>query len=1132
MIFISLLLYMFSYSNNVDFQSARNQFLNDIKDYNFSTNAYIQEATKYRNIKMSEEYRKRIVKLEKELVKGNKEVLSTVDLYKGKNKDRILLDDVLLMRLAQLEFEKANFEYNESSNKVNSTVIMPNYAKCIEYTTQLLRQYPESTLADSAEYMIAYIYEEQAEFKKAEAIYSYFLKKYPVSKYFDEVQWRLAELQFESDNIKEARRNYLALAKRENSKFEFKALYKLGASLFETGLFSWSSKMFVRLYDRLKDDTASSAERSTLYDETLEYIGLLQRKGVALKLDPEIEALSAKKIQTIFARHGLWKESEKVISEYVEKYPNSKYLPEMYSRWISLYDDRKLLDKAEEIRNEYFAKLLDNKNWWLANRNNYQQRFIAEEEIEVNLVSSARYLVSKKRWDLAIARYKSFLDKYPFDPKSIDVRVELAEIYYTQSKYKIAYETLEEMPVIEMSKSQSDNYYFVKLSSYYAMNIKNTSQEISSTMAFLASQLLHNVQNLDRAASIIKPVAEYFSARRSYKQAADILMQYPYNRIEYSTKSIINLLDSHITIDKKGNEAKEVERLQQAKLDISMRKILNLRKFVSKSFLVTYDDLSYYLSVSDLEKFEQVPMQKTAAVDKEVYNLLKAQLLRGKGKFVASNALLSEVQSKSLSDYRNFLSAKNLYDLVDFSGCADLVTSIRSKNFKSDYPEYYKLRYDLALITAGPVAANLASIQLAKAINSDIPIVDHMFRLPSNERLKYLSSTNKNIRGSFLEAYHSKKLCSGTSECSYVTWFKTKDKGSIAGVVVDALIQSTDARWLLAVISDITERNISSDKTALNTKIKEWLQQNQFRFSVASNYKLIDMLNSWGIKTKDIVLPWDIAMYEWLEWQGLPATTGELQILLQEEKYTELENKLILNSQRKTFDSGINLLRFYLFTQNKIKAQEAFGDLTEYMDSEAYSAMSYILGFSEAGNQFESDDNAMITAARAKLSVENGNTREAIKLLSNAIKQNPNETIYYYGLLQSLLLIRDYTAASVVVKKALLNTNSSFASIADTVLNGVTYNKSGLLSIDSLAENLVTGVDVKIPVAAMTTYLALAKSWLTGSDANVQATTDDFEGLSYMYSATTNKKIDTLKSTYFSKSLDKIQRNIASEVEK
>ncbi|MCB0347478.1 MAG: tetratricopeptide repeat protein [Bdellovibrionales bacterium] len=1133
MMFILALLPLIGFSLDVDIQSARQQFLKDVEDYNFSVDIYVQEATKYRNIKMNEEYRQRITNLEKELIKGNKEVLKTVDSYKAKNKDQILLDDVLLMRLAQLEFEKANFDYNESVTKVNSKLVSPNYTKCLEYTTQLLRQYPESTLADSAEYLIAYIYEEQADFKKADAIYSYFLKKYPVSKYYDEVQWRLAELQFESDNIKEARRNYLALAKRENSKFEFKALYKLGATLFETGLFSWSSKMFVRLYDRLKNDTVSSAERSTLFDETLEYIGLLERKGVALKLDPEIEALSAKKIQQIFARHGLWSESEKVIKDYIAKYPNSKYLPEMYSRWIDIYQQRKLIDNAEDIRTEYFSKLLDDKSWWLENKDNYQERFLAEEQIEVNLVASARYLVSKKRYDLAINRYKSFLDKYPYDPKSVDARVELAEIYYLQKKYSLAYTTVEEMPEIEMSKAQKDNYYFIKLSSYYAANLQRKSKEINTTMSFLTAQYLNNVQNLDRAASIVKPVAEYFSSKKLYAEANDILAKYPYDRIEYSTKTITDLLDAHLKIDRRGNQSRENERLQQTKLDVSLRKMFNLRPFVSKIFRNTYEDLAYYLSVSDIDGFESVQLPNNMTLeDQDVQYIMKAQLYRGMGKFVESNQILADVSTQNLKNYSNFINAKNLYDMVDFAGCAALLAGIKSKNFKAEYPEYYKLRYDLAWITSGPEAASSSSILLAKTLQSDIPVVDHMFRLPVSKRKDYLNSASKGIKGAFVEAYKSKKPCSGTVECTYVTWIKSKSKAGILNDVVDALVQSSDPRWLLGVVADMGADSKLTTNSSVNSKIKEWMQLNQFRFSVAGTYKLTDLLSKWNIRSKDVVIPWDVAMHEWINWQGLASTTGELQILLQEEKYTDLENKLVSLNQRKGLDTGLNLLKYYLFTQNKEKAKQVFDGLHDYIEPNAYGAMSYMFGFSNDYMPSEDSDNSFVIAAKAKQYLSENKIRDSLKLLSSAIQTNPNDKIYYYGLMQSLLLIRDYTAASVVIKRLQRNTGSAFASISDYILNAGSYTKTGIISIDKMADAIANGAEVDIPVNHLSLYVKLARAWLNSTDTDVKNVDSGFDGLTFMYSAISKQKVDSLNNAYFIKSLDKVQRDVASEVEK
>jgi TolA-binding protein/virulence-associated protein VapD len=1122
------------FATDVDYQSARRSYLKDVADYKESVDHYIAEATKYRNIKMNEEYRLKIVTLEKQLTAGNKDVLNTVNLYQKDNKDIVLLDDVLLMRLAQLEFERSNFEYNESAAKVNAATVEPNYSKSLEYATRLLRQYPNSSLADSAEYLIAYIYEEQADFKKAQAIYSYFLKKYPVSQYYDEVQWRLAELQFEEGEVKEARRNYLELAKRENSKFEFKALYKLGASLFETGLFDWSSKMFVRLYDRLKDDTVSSAERSTLYDETLEYLGLLQRKGVKIQMTAEVEALSAKKIQTIFLRHGLWKESEKVINDYITKYPNSKYTPDMYARWIALYEEKRQLDKAEEIRNKYLNKFIDSKEWWLANKDNFQERFFAEEQLEVNLISSARYLASIKKWDTATQRFNAFLTQYPFDPKSIDVRIELAEIYYSQQKYNSAYTTLESAPNIEMTDSQKDGFHFMRLSSYYAMNLNKSSEKIVTTMAQLANDYLNSVKNLDRAANIIKPVAEYLSNNRLGTSSLEILAKFPYEKIEYSTKSVVDLLESHIRIDKKWNQARDIASLQQKKIEVSLRKIFNLRSYTSKSFRDTYDNLVYYLSNADQDGFEAVngSVYIKTTTDKDVYSLLQAQLLRSYGKYVESNEILDTVTEPSLGDFTQLIRAKNLYDLVDFVGCSKAVASIKTGAFKAEYPEYYKLTYDLNWITQGAKAASNSSILLAKNLKDESPIVDHLFKLPTELRLSYLKQVDKSIKGPLLDAVRSKKTCSGTVECTFATWLNSKNKESIADELITALLPQQDSRWLLAVSKDITDNHpdILLNNT-ISTKLRDWLQQNQLRFSVSSNYKLMDMLAKWKIATKNVVIPWDMAIYEWIDWQGSPAAIAEMQILLQEEKYTELENKLLMMHQRKTADSGMNLLKYYLFVQDKAKSEKTFSDLKDFVETSVYLAMAYVFGFSETAPAASDVDHPFVTVAAAKNYIEQNKVRDAIKKLSAAIKTNPGEEIYYYSLLQAMMYINDEVASAAVIKKAIRNSGSTFAKIVETILEGSTSSKTNIASIDKTISNLISNSENEIQIASFKKYLELARAWLANTKSTLTVE-NAFNGLLFLAAAGNSANDAQINDKFYTKTLNQIQRGVASEERK
>ncbi len=548
-------------------QSAREHYYTHHQDYVNEAQQTLVKWRSLRGILINEKFQTSISDLEKKLIQANKEIIQVVEKEQKKSYDRIYLDDATLMRLAQLYFERSNNQLTSKMNRYNAKMKdylagkinkapklpEPNYKDSLNTASRLLRSFPNSPFADQAEYLLSYIYEETGEFSKAKAIYEFFLKRYPYSKFRDEVSWRLAELKFEFGQTKDARKIYLELSKKLGSRFELKSLYKLGASLYQDKLYKWSAKMFRRLFTRLENSLLIGKEAQTLYDESLEYLGLLQEKGVDIKLAPEIKAKAAKKLIQVLERNNRFEESRKLAFRFIQKNPMSPFVPEFYALAIeSLVQDAKLRE-AEKARQLLFQSFFTSKAWWKKNKNNFQSYFAAQDLLEKQILESARYKAdlfyqkkNKRQFAMAESHYRKFLKEYFYSPRANEGRYELGLLYYFNNNYKLANQYLLQALEIETKPQVRDEISYSFLLSVLKENqISLASQsnlrELREKDGKLASQkelagkakifenaaqiYLKNSKNSFRMAQVTYRLAQLYFVHNQFQAAEDIINQ-------------------------------------------------------------------------------------------------------------------------------------------------------------------------------------------------------------------------------------------------------------------------------------------------------------------------------------------------------------------------------------------------------------------------------------------------------------------------------------------------------------------------------------------------------------------------------------------------------------------------------
>tara|TARA_B100001248_G_C27399272_1_gene468562 strand:+ start:7027 stop:10377 length:3351 start_codon:yes stop_codon:yes gene_type:complete len=996
-----------------DLERARQTFYNDAKAYQSVSDNYLQYFTRYRRLRYNDEYLSRVKNLDEYFNKGNQVLLGAVEQFQSKKNENLLLDDELLIRLAQMEFVRANYEAAEKMES-SSEIIYPDYSKAVKYAKRLLSSYPESNLVDSAEYLIAYTHEEVGDFQKAEKIYQEFIKKYPYSKFYDEVLWRLSELEFERGEIKKSRKGYLQLSKKVNSKFEFKALYKLGATLYESGFYDWSSKMFLRLYERLEGNYANDSERITLYEETLEYLGLLERKGVDLKLLPEVRAESTKRVVRAFERHGLFKAVSNTIRDYIKENPMSASVPEFYQMWVDFHNSLGEVKVAQAIREEYLDFASTNMKWWRNNSENYEATFLAEDLLEKNLVDSAKYLV-KKGDEKSINKAKGYYEKYLLDyglGRSADpVRLDLARLYFNEGQYARAISTLESIPYVEDYNLSYDSIYYLRTLSYIR-----------------ASEAKNSYTNED----LLDSVYQYVKWTKNYNQSASLLLNTEelirtngsedyynhYSKIDYQS---INVGSGFIiaAFEKMMKYGKE---LQVEGLDSTLASRLKLRKYIDiKDHLRQYElqIVNEYIRSGFISDAMKV-LEKLPENDESTY--LKAYVLNMQNDFATSNLLLQSINNKIIADEINMLQAKNHFRIFDFAKAKEYLQKL-SKDFRKDYLESYYLRYKVAVLerhykTAWRNAVHIYENTQDIAFASEVAEHLHAYNMLNDSWLERFKEV-KEVR-----AFYDGEVCERqNAPCLY-----KQSLESIAASNIEGLVYSLSGLYDIKAYSAINKvyfelsRNKNLSSFVQNPMFAKFYNDKKIAINLNSPYYYASqVLHAYFNRyNREFLVPWDLALSYLIDWEYTVPNVRVASLLCAEGFIKKCKEEI-----EKTPNS-INHLKYSLIALDSTEASKWL-DKLKLKDQ----AIAYMLGKSD---RFIASDDFISQLANVKSLINSNKSSKAFQQGLKLIKNNPKSHYAYIMLMKSALMLKDYPTFDFVLRTMTKNLDDDWSKLTTALL--------------------------------------------------------------------------------------------------
>ncbi|MCC6278091.1 MAG: tetratricopeptide repeat protein [Oligoflexia bacterium] len=702
-----------------ELRRAESEYRDEAQDYVETISDNIESLRAWRQKLLKERFDRRLTKIEEVLSSSNNDVRKQIEEYVAYNGIESL-DDSLMMRMAQLHYERALFDQSNlmkqyekdmaafQKGKRKDPPLLPNpkFEKVIYYSAELIRKYPNSPLSDRAHYLLGYCLFDEGKNDKAAKVYERMIKVHPFSEYTVEARWRLAELYFDLGDYAKSVQQYKILADSESS-FKLKSIYKLGAVLFNLNKNEESAQIFLTLLKKTKEQTDElNPETVTLKQEALEYLGMLRARGAKFIVDLDTESEITEQLAQFFRRHQDEAGYRSTFQRFISQTPHFSKAPRYISQIIESFENEGQEAKAQEVRNKLIASYAPDSPYWEKNRKDVTAVVEAQDITEEQLLLSAEFYADQARrtkrqidYNAAIGFYKTFLARYPFSPLIARAHFELAELFYFSGQYaqaSSAYRQIIDGVYNDHYRRDAAYGYLLSESKLSSFQLEDNrpleparqkdgsllaAQSLSpSEAAFLqAAQIYINVEERGvRRQKVLYRAAEVFFRRNQFEKAraaSQLISEDPQSSL-VGFKAL-RLISTTYNLENNWEKLDESRRLLSSIGSISDDEIddhLNLMNGSNKELAMAAESETQGDRLDAAQNFEAFFVAHPKAEDADVALFRAAINYRRVGQIAASQRTISRLLTNfGNTAYRaraEFLRSANELTFLDFEAAA------------------------------------------------------------------------------------------------------------------------------------------------------------------------------------------------------------------------------------------------------------------------------------------------------------------------------------------------------------------------------------------------------------------------------------------------------------------------------
>ncbi len=350
-----------------------------------------------------------------------------------------------------------------------------NHRRSRELYQEVLQLYPDRPENEGILYQLARGYMEEGDWDSSNALLERISKKFPNGRFAHEAYFRLGEYYFEYGDRPKAIYYYRQVLKKDDYNFYDKALYKLGWALFQSREYEDAADKFIAFLERKgvrltpegKEEVKelSGVEGNMVWDSIKTLILVFDYMGGHSKIADyfkvrgiqSFEPYIYRRLGDIYLETGRFKEAADIYEAFVNTNRFHEDAPLFQSKIIEAYTRGNTFDLAHNSRVKLIDTYREDSLWFKSNRRSAQKR--ARDLVELNkpLVkhdmfqlakyrySTARLSKKEKDYAEAIIHLRRFIDNFPQEPESVELRsmlIELnfllAEIYFDMKDYNNA----------------------------------------------------------------------------------------------------------------------------------------------------------------------------------------------------------------------------------------------------------------------------------------------------------------------------------------------------------------------------------------------------------------------------------------------------------------------------------------------------------------------------------------------------------------------------------------------------------------------------------------------------------------------------------------------------------------------
>lgn len=439
-------------NDEIIYESYR-EYLKASQDYIATQKEASEQIRDWRKKRLAEIFNEKLDTTEQNLLLSNSNLIEEFNKFLKEN-GVDSLDDVLLIRLSQLYFEKANLEFNQKMKKNqerggSGEIPVPDYKKAILFSKLFLAKFPSSVIGDKAYYLLGFASEEMGKPQEAVPYYEGLLKRYPASSFAEEIAWRLGEIYYSETKYAKAEEMYERISKIQGV-FYTKAMYKLGATAFVQKKLEESVQIFQKLIAEIDKYKNKSPEDQAILDESFDYLATILSNNNRIQIAADYQAEVYYRLGLLYKKKLDEKSMRTVFITAAQKFPNARQLPLIYSELIESFEAAQDTEKANTYRSQFIQVLTQDQKWWAQNEDYKNIVFQTQDLLEFNLIKSAEYYAEKgysandmSQLQVAKSRYFNFITKYTWSTYKDYAKLELADLEYFLGNY-----------------AQASNYYF------------------------------------------------------------------------------------------------------------------------------------------------------------------------------------------------------------------------------------------------------------------------------------------------------------------------------------------------------------------------------------------------------------------------------------------------------------------------------------------------------------------------------------------------------------------------------------------------------------------------------------------------------------------------------------------------